>query len=107
MPRIASDLYGRKNAHIAHPETRDLASNPTSHSLPYPDNTRIMERVDAEGSHRDQFAELANSNFLWAQACMTSRRVEDREDRFPNRDRLLERLFHIGYNDTCPFGSTQ
>ena len=59
MPRIASDLYGRKNVRIARLETRDLASNPTGRSAPYPDNARIMECVDAEGSHRDQFPELS------------------------------------------------
>ena len=60
-----------------------------------------MERVDGSGNawYHEVAPDLHLRDFVWHARMQTGRRLEDRKSRFPDRDRVLERLLEEGIYD--------
>ena len=69
--------------------------------LPYPDTATLINRVDAGGDHwyRDTARDLSLRDFVWWTRLQSARRVTQRAERYPTRDRVLERLLEEGIFD--------
>ena len=74
-----------------------LAATP----LPYPDTATLINRVDARGDdwYRDTARDLSLRDFVWWTRLQSARRVTQRAERYPTRDRVLERLLEEGIFD--------
>ena len=74
-----------------------LASAP----IPYPDTATLINRVDANGDawYRDTAPDLYLRDFVWWTRLQSSRRMTQRAERYPTRDRVLERLLEEGIFD--------
>src|SRR5882762_628634 len=99
MPGAYDDQVISHSTQYNHPHT----SNSTHGApVPYPTPEVMMARVDAPTGnawYRDPTDDLFLRDFLFHVHMQTACQIEDRSRRFPNRDRVLERLIVEGTFD--------
>ena len=68
---------------------------------PYCSPTEIMERVNGPGQswYQEEACDLHLRDFIWHTCMQTACHLQDRAERFSNRDRVLERLLAEGTFD--------
>ena len=108
MPRDLQRRYWVEGAFrhraISRP-TRPSADRPRNSlattPLPYPDTATLINRADARGDdwYRDTARDLSIRDFVWWTRLQSARRMTQRADRYPTRDRVLERLMEEGIFD--------
>jgi len=108
MPRDLQNCYWVEGAFRHRSITRTTRAPPdrTRNSLPgqtilYPTTTMLIDRMDAVGDdwYRDTAPDLYVNDFVWLTRLQSARRMTQRADRFPYRDRVLERLMEEGVFD--------
>jgi len=74
-----------------------LATTP----LPYPNTATLINWVDARGDdwYQDTARDLSLRDFVWWTRLQSARRMTQRAERYPTRDRVLERLLEEGIFD--------
>ena len=98
---VTGNFGERRISHMTRSNYPRSRSSTRLYPIPYPSPNDIMERVDSPGQswYREEARDLHLRDFIWHTRMQTARHLQDRAERFPDRDRVLERLLAEGTFD--------